>query len=61
MAYPPKLSNENSCNLRRLAWFLDKPMTSTLQTVIELLGMRMGEISPGEVCETCRDPSKCGL
>jgi recombinational DNA repair protein RecR len=59
MAYTPELSYENSCNLRRLAWFLRKPMTSTLETLIELLSVRMAEINPGEVCETCRDRSKC--
>jgi len=59
MAYTPTLSYENSCNLRRLAWFLNKPMTSTLETLIELLSVRMAEINPGEVCATCRDKSRC--
>jgi hypothetical protein len=34
MASTPELSYENSCNLRRLAWFLGRPMTETLETVI---------------------------
>ena len=59
MAYTPEFSYENSCNLRRLAWFLGKPMTSTLETLIELTGSRMAQIKPGEVCETCRDRTKC--
>ena len=59
MAYTPELSYENSCNLRRLAWFLGKPMTKTLETLIELLSVRMAEIKPGEVGETCRDRTKC--
>jgi len=59
MAYTPELSYENSCNLRRLAWFLRKPMTSTLETLIKLLSVRMAEINPGEVCATCKDKSKC--
>jgi recombinational DNA repair protein RecR len=59
MAYTPELSYENSCTLRRLAWFLGKPMTSTLEAVIELLSVRMSEINPGEVCASCRDRSRC--
>jgi hypothetical protein len=53
MAYTPELSCENNCNLRRLAWFLGRPMTETLETVIELLSVRMAEINPGEVYVLC--------
>jgi hypothetical protein len=59
MAYTPELSREGSATLRRLAWFLGKPMTSTLETLIELTGSRMALTKPGEVCETCRDRTKC--
>jgi hypothetical protein len=53
MAYTPELSYENSCNLRRLAWFLGKPMNENLETIIELLSVRMAEINPGEVYVLC--------
>ena len=59
MAYTPELSFRNSCNLRRLAWFLGKPMTTTLETLIELTGWNITQIKPGEVCETCKDRTKC--
>ena len=35
MAYTPELSYQNGCNLRRLAWSLNKPMTQTLEIVVE--------------------------
>ena len=59
MAYTPELSYENSCNLRRLAWFLNKPMTSTLETLIELRSVRMAEINPGEVGGLDDPPWRC--
>jgi len=59
MAYTPELSQEGSATLRRLAWFLGKPMTETLEMVIEVLSVSIAETNPGGVCATCRDPSKC--
>ena len=34
MAYTPKLPYQSSCNLRRMAWSLNKPMTKTLEIVV---------------------------
>ena len=35
MAYTPELSQEGSATLRRLAWSLNKPMTQTLEIIVE--------------------------
>jgi len=59
MAYTPELSDRGSATLRRLAWFRGKPMTTTLETLVEATGLMMGEIRPGEVCARCRDKSIC--
>jgi len=35
MAYMPELSQIGSSTLRRMAWSLNKPMTQTLEIVVE--------------------------
>jgi hypothetical protein len=56
MAYTPELSYENSCNLRRLAWSLNKPMTQTLEIVVE----EYAKAKEAElICKSCRDKTKC--
>jgi recombinational DNA repair protein RecR len=59
MAYTPELSQIGSATLRRLAWYFGKPMTKTLETLLEATGKTMAEIRPGEVCEKCRDNTIC--
>jgi len=59
MAYTPILSYRGSCTLRRLAWFRGKPMTKTMETLMEVTARTMAEIRPGEVCAKCRDHSRC--
>lgn len=59
MAYTPILSYRGSATLRRLAWFRGKPMTKTMEALLEAAGRTMAEIRPGEVCARCRDHSKC--
>jgi hypothetical protein len=59
MAYTPELSYRGSCTLRRLAWFRRKPMTKTIEALLEATARTMAEIRPGEVCSKCRDHSKC--
>ena len=59
MAYTPELSYRGSATLRRLAWFRGKPMTNTLETLLEATGRTMAEIRPGEVCSKCKDNSTC--
>ena len=55
MAYTPELSQTGSATLRRLAWSRGKPMTKTLEALLEATGRMMAEIRSGEVCAKCRD------
>ena len=59
MAYTPELSYRSSATLRRLAWFRGKPMTKTLEMLLEATGRTMAEIRAGEVCGKCKDDSVC--
>ena len=61
MAYTPELSQTGSATLRRLAWFRKKPMSKTLEALLEATGKTMAEIRPGEVCGKCRDDSICDI
>jgi len=38
MAYTPELSYRGSATLRRLAWLRGKPMTKTLEALLEATG-----------------------
>ena len=59
MAYTPELSQIHSATLRRLAWYMGKPMTKSLSVLIELTAVKMAEMKPDEVCSKCRDKSIC--
>ena len=59
MAYTPELSQIGSATLRRLAWHLQKPMTKSLEVLIEMTATKMTEMRPGEVCSKCKDNSIC--
>ena len=59
MAYTPELSQIGSATLRRLAWHLQKPMTKSLEMLIEMTATKMAEMRPGEVCNQCKDDSIC--
>ncbi|PKN66282.1 MAG: hypothetical protein CVU57_06325 [Deltaproteobacteria bacterium HGW-Deltaproteobacteria-15] len=59
MAYTPELSQIGSATLRRLAWYRGKPMTETLESLLQATGLTMAEVKPGEVCSKCRDKSIC--
>ncbi len=56
MAYTPELSYQHSCTLRRIAWALNKPMTKAMEAVFDHIS---GIIDPKEVCEVCRDQTRC--
>jgi len=56
MAYTPELSYENSCALRRIAWFLKKPMPSTMEWCFTELAKHL---PAEEICKACKDPSRC--
>lgn len=56
MAYTPELSNRSCCTLRRLAWAMGRPMTTTIEEVF----MYMGKVADKKmVCQACKDKSKC--
>jgi len=59
MAYTSELSYSGSATQRRLAWFRGKPMTKTLEALLEATGRTMAEIRSGEVCARCKDDSTC--
>ena len=59
MAYTPELFQIGSVTLRRLAWHLQKPMTKSLEMLIELTATKMAEVRPEEICKRCRDDSIC--
>ena len=61
MAYTPELSQVGSATLRRLAWYMGKPMTKSLETLIGLMAIKMAEVKPGEVCSKCRDNNICEI
>ena len=61
MAYTPELSQIVSATLRRLAWYMRKPVTKSLEQLIEMTAMKMAEMRPGEVCSRCRDDSICEI
>ena len=56
MAYTPELSQEGSSTLRRLAWALNKPMTQTLEIVVEEYSK---SVEQELICTSCRDKTKC--
>jgi len=56
MAYTPELSLKSAQTLRRIAWALEKPMTDTIEIVMENITMF---IDPQKVCAKCKDESLC--
>ena len=56
MAYTPELSDKSSCTLRRIAWFLNIPMTTALEQIIEVIPAFLDK---ERVCGKCRDKSRC--
>lgn len=56
MAYTPELSIKSSSTLRRLAWAHGKPMTKTLEDVMNSLPAMFDKRL---ICSKCRDKSKC--
>lgn len=56
MAYTPEMSLKSSQTLRRIAWALDKPMTQSLELVVQNFTMF---INREKICSKCKDPSIC--
>ena len=56
MAYTPELSYRHSCTLRRIAWFLNLPMTKAMEVVFE---EAIHLFDPNAICECCKDRTRC--
>ena len=56
MAYTPELSIKYSSTLRRFAWAMDLPMTTTINAILETAVERCDKAF---ICEKCRDRTKC--
>lgn len=56
MAYTPELSQDYSGALRRIAWAIDLPMTTTLEEVIFQIAR---EVNHEVICKACKDNSFC--
>ena len=56
MAYTPELSMKSSQTLRRIAWFLNIPMTTALEQIVDVMPAFLDK---EKVCEGCRDKSRC--
>jgi len=55
--YSPQFSETASVSVRRLAWFLNKPMTQAVEKIILLLPFIMDS---SKICQTYKDNRKCG-
>ena len=55
-SYTPQFSNLATVSVRRLAWAINKPMTSTVDIIIRFLPT---VVDPSKVCLACQDKSKC--
>lgn len=56
MAYTPELSMKSSQTLRRIAWALNKPMTTTIEEI--MIGMA-SILNKEKICSLCRDKTIC--
>ena len=54
--YTPKLSNRATISVRRLSWYLKKPMTQTINAIIENL---LYMVDAEKVCLACTIRNKC--
>ena len=54
--YSPQFSALAAVSVRRLAWALGKPMTSTVDHMVQLLPSL---VDPSKVCLACQDHSRC--
>ena len=54
--YSPQFSELAAVSVRRLAWAMDMPMTSTIDLMVRLIP---SVVDAGKVCLACKDRSKC--
>ena len=52
MAYTPELTLKSSAVLRRIAWALGKPMTRTMEEIMDFMTR---VLCSEKVCSHCRD------
>lgn len=56
MAYTPELNQQESGNLRRIAWALGLPMTKTMSRVLE---HATSQVNKTMICDACKDKTFC--
>ena len=54
--YSPKFSNRSTISVRRLSWYLKKPMTQVINEIISILP---NVFDSSKVCQTCKEKSLC--
>jgi len=54
--YTPKLSSDANLAVRRLSWYLKKPMTKTIEAVLRILPYLF---DAEKVCKSCKIKDKC--
>ena len=54
--YSPKFSNRATISVRRLSWFMKKPMTQVINEIINILP---NVFESSKVCQTCKEKSLC--
>jgi hypothetical protein len=54
--YSPQFSEMSAVSVRRLAWALGIPMTSTVEYMVKNMPFI---IDSKKVCDSCRDKTKC--
>jgi hypothetical protein len=54
--YSPQFSKMSAVSVRRLAWFLKMPMTTTIDYIIKNLPFYTDTLN---VCILCKDKTKC--
>ena len=54
--YTPKFSSRSNIAVRRLSWFFNKPMTLTMDEIVEKLP---NIVDAGKVCQSCKIKDKC--
>ena len=54
--YSPKFSNRATISVRRLSWYLKKPMTQVINIIVDSLPSIFNSF---KVCNSCKEKSLC--
>jgi len=57
VSYTPELNKIESATLRRIAWYVGRPMTKTLSAILK---ETVEKYKCDDICSACKDKSKCG-